>query len=254
MLENLLLGWSSFLIVLLLLRVARGKYFPKHPFFFSYLVYVLVVQLFLAFYVYSYKPALYLEFYWSSQFLGVALGYCVTWEICRHVLRDFPGTAKMARCLISGFFVVVLGAALFNAFSDQSSGLVKSVIRFQRNSQAVQAVLLALLLVLVRYYAIPLGRNLRGLISGYAFLIGVEIVALTVRSHFGVPFQIWWQYLQQGSGLVASAIWVHAFWVYAPNPTADVFPGLEQDYAILAEGTYRAITKARDSVLRVFQL
>ena len=240
---------ASFLVALLLLRTAREKYFTKHLCFFSYLTYILVVNL-LAIYVYSFRPKGYSDFYWYTQFLGVAVGYCVMWEIYTHVLRDFPGTAKMARCLVSGFFFVVLGAALFNAFYGQSSGLAMSVIRFERNLQAVQAVLLTLLLILVRYYTIPLGRNLRGLIWGYGIIIVAGIMTLTLRSYIGAPFQLWWQYLQPGSGLVASAIWLRAFWVYAPNPKADASIRLEEDYEVLAERTYRAIAKARASLLR----
>lgn len=242
---------SNVLVVLLLVQAVRGNFFTKYVLFFSYVSYVLVVNL-VAFYVYSFRPEEYLAFYWYTQFLGVAGSYCVTWEIYTHVLRDYPGTAKMARCLVSVSLIGVLGTALVNAFSGEASGLVKSVIRFERNLQAVQAILLTLLLILIRYYAIPLGRNLRGLIVGYGFFIGAGVITLTLRSYLGTPFQFWWQYLQESSGLMTSMIWVPAFWSYVPNPEPDVSIRLEEDYAVLAERTYRAIAKARDSVLRVF--
>ncbi|OFW26461.1 MAG: hypothetical protein A3H27_03895 [Acidobacteria bacterium RIFCSPLOWO2_02_FULL_59_13] len=242
---------SNVLIALLLIQAFRGKFFAKYVLFFSYLSYVLVVHV-VTVYVYSFRPEAYLAFYWYTYFFGAALGYCVIWEIYTHVLRDFPGTARMARCLVGVFLIGVLGAALVNAFNGEASGLVKSVIRFERNLQAVQAILLTLLLILIRYYAIPLGRNLRGLIVGYGFLIGVSVVTLTLRSQFGVAFQLWWQYLQQSSGLITSVIWVPAFWVYVPNPKPDVSIGLDEDYAALTERSYRAIAKARAAILRVF--
>ena len=252
MLIDIVFWLSNLLIALLLVQAVREKYFTKYILFFSYLNYVLVVNL-AAFCVYAFKPGAYLAFYWYTQFLGLAGGYCVTWEIYRHVLRDFPGTAKMARCLVSVFLLGALGTALVNAFFGEAGGLVRSVIRFERNLQAAQSILLTLLLILIRHYAIPLGRNLRGLILGYGLIIGVGIVTLSIRSYIGTPFQLWWEYLQKGSGLVASGIWVHGLWVYAPNPKADISISLEEDYAVLTDRTYRAITKARASVLRVFQ-
>jgi len=252
MLSDTIFWLTNVLIALLLLQAVRRRFFTKYVLFFAYLTYVLVISL-VGFYVYSFRLEAYLSFYWYARFLSVAGGYCVTWELFTHVLRHYPGTAKMVRCLVSVFFLAVLGIALVDAFNNEASGLVESVIRFERNLQAIQALLLTLLLILIRYYAIPLGRNLRGLVLGYGFFIGVGIVTLTLRSLVGASFQLWWQYLQQGSGLIASAIWVQAFWVYAPNPKPDVFIRLEEDYEVLAERTYRAIAKARASVLRVFQ-
>jgi len=251
MASDIVFWLANVLIALLLVRAVRGEFFTKYVLFFSYLSYVLVVNL-VAVCVYSFSPEVYLAFYWYTKFIGVAVGYCVIWEIFTHVLRDYPGTAKIARCLVSAFFLAVLGIALVDAFNNEASGLVKSVIRFERNLQTVQALLLTLLLILIRYYAIPLGRNLRGLIMGYGFLIGIGVITLTLRSHLGTAFQIWWQYLQQMSYLAALMIWVPAFWSYAPNPKADNSIRMEEDYAVLAERTYQAIAKVRDSVLRVF--
>lgn len=250
MLTNIIFWLTSVSLALLLLRVIRGHFAIEYPLFCAYLGYVLAAHI-TAFFVHSFRPQAYLEFYWYAESVGLALSYCVIWEIYGHVLRNFPGTAKIARSLVATFFICVLATALFDAFQWEASGLIKSVIRFERNVHAVQAVLVIVLLMLIRYYAIPLGRNLGGLVVGYGFLISSGVVTLTLRSYLGTTFQIWWEYVQPTSALIASLIWLHAFWTYVPNPELDVRVGLEEDYVALTEKTYRCIARARESVLRL---
>lgn len=247
-----ILWWSANLLTaMLIVRGVRRRLVTKYVLFFSYLCYELAATL-VAFYVYSFRPEAYLTFYWHIQFLSVAAGYCVTWEMYRQALKDYPGTARVSQYLVSAFFLLLLGLALVYAFVDEARGLIQNVIQLERNLRVVQTVLLTVLISLVRYYAIPLGRNLWGLIWGYGFFVGVSVIILTLRYYLGSPFYLWWQYSQQVAYLVALAIWVPSFWVYVPNPKADVSIGLEEDYAVLAERAGRRIARARESILRGF--
>src|SRR5436853_18645 len=82
-------------------------------------------------------------------------------------------------------------------------GLARSVFAFERNVRTIQVVLLASLMALIRYYSVQIGRNLRGLITGYLFFVGFNVLVLGFRSHIGTNFQVQWQYLQQASYLIA---------------------------------------------------
>ena len=246
--------WGAELILCasLVVVLAGKNLFRKFPFFFLYLTLVLAIGL-IRMYVYAFKLDQYFALYWYTQFLSVAVGHAVLWEIYQQSLRDYPGTLKIARVLVSTLFAGALILALVNAFTGEASALIRSSVAFERNLRALQGALLTLLLALIGHYAIPLGRNLWGLILGYGFYIGVSVVTLTLRSYLGVSFDVWWHYLQLSSYLIALSIWLPALWVYAPNPKPDVAIRLEEDYEILAERTYRAIGKARNSLLRLLE-
>ncbi|MBI4459600.1 MAG: hypothetical protein HY648_06035, partial [Acidobacteria bacterium] len=117
----------------------------------------------------------------------------------------------------------------------------------------VQATLLILLVSLIIYYQIPVGRNLRGLIAGYGFFVGVSVMLLTLRSYLGPPFQMWWQYLQQVSTLATFLIWCFALYSYWPSPAPARETELEQDYIVIATRTERAMARARSYLVGRFE-
>lgn len=239
------------LLAFLVLKLVQGATFPKYVVFGLYLTYVLVTRLVESF-IYSFRPSSYFVTYWSLHFFTVIAGYCLMWEIYGHVFASYQGIGKVARRAVSLFFVIFLAISLFTAFSGGGTALTRSVVQLERNFRAVQGMLLAVLVACVWYYRIPLGRNMRGLILGYGVYISVGVVTLTLRSYVGPNFQLWWQGLQQTSYLMVLGIWLYAFWKYFPSPAADHEIGLEQDYALLADRTRSAITRAKAQIARAF--
>lgn len=249
-LTRLMWGAAVLLLALLLLLAVRGKFLAKYPIFYSYLSLLLGISL-LGMHVYISQPEEYLIFYWNTQFVSVAASFCVIWELYTQVLKHYPGTGKIARAVNSFFFLAVLGEALLRAIMDPMD-LVRSVAALERNLRAVEALLLLVLLALVRYYLIPLGRNVQGVILGYGFSLATSTALLALYSYLGTSFQVWWQYLQQVCALATLGIFTATLWSYHPNPEPEAEIGLERDYAMFAEQTARAITNARRHLIRVF--
>src|SRR3979409_2392113 len=93
--------WGSIALeVLLLLRAVRTKTYFSYPFFFAYVTFVLA-QSFLRLAVYHYLPDLYSYVYWTTEFIGVVIGCGIVYEIYHRGLVSFPGTARMARRLLT---------------------------------------------------------------------------------------------------------------------------------------------------------
>ena len=246
------LWWSGdALLALVLIFAVKGRFFTKYLIFYLYMSLLLAVEL-SRLYIFIFKPGDYLIFYWFTEFLIVAGSYGVMWEIYKEVLKDYGGTAKLARWLVSTIFLAVVGKVFINILTGEAVDLTRSVIELERNMRAVQAALMIVILALVMYYGIPLGRNLRGLMLGYGFFIGTSITILTLRSYLGTSFQSLWQYLDQACSLVALLIWCTTLWSYQPNPEPEVQIQIEGDYILLAERTSGAIAKARGYIARVF--
>jgi hypothetical protein len=239
------LWWSSnaLLVVLVILGLRNGL-FGRYLLFYTYVVLVLTVSL-VRFYVYTFVPDAYLGLYWYSQFLSVAAGYGVTWEIYSQTFRDYPGASRMATFVVGSAFAMVIGASAIAVLRSEENGWIRSVIGLERNVRSVQAVLLILLILLIVYYKIPLGRNLRGLLWGYSLFISLVTIALALRAYFGPSLGPWWAYSQQMSYLVALLVWTISMWSYEPRPIPKRQIALDRDYAFLAERTVQSFARAR---------
>jgi hypothetical protein len=236
---------------LVLLRALTGKFLRRYPLFFSYLAFQLLMSIPVLL-LYS-QPGLYLKIYWYFQFISIALGYSVLWEMYGHILQQYPGALGVARFIVSVLLIGALAWALLEAFAADSHGLTRSLIAFERNVRSIQTLLLAFLAAVIWYYNIPIGRNLRGLIAGYSFFVVTSMVSLTLRSQLGSTFQNAWQYLQQSSYLIALTVWAIGFWNYCPNSIAIGSANMSADYDTMAERTYYALARAKTSFLRTFR-
>jgi len=244
------LWWAgNALIGLLLVRSVAGKFCTKYRWFYIYLSYVLFESIFrFCFYILS--PSLFPMFYWYSQFLSVALGYGVIWEIYRQALADYPGVARLARKVLLVVFIVVVAKVLVNALSGPIWSPGKTSAELERIFRSIQAVLLVVLVGLLVYYAIPTGRNLKGMILGYGFFIGTRVISLTVHAPLGDRSQLSSQYVQPFSYLVTLLIWCSTMWSYQANPRPGAEVEIERDYELVAARTIRLVAHVRAYLLR----
>ncbi len=241
---------ANALQALVLVRALARGFVTKYPIFYAYLSYVLLESL-LRFYVYAAHPSLYQPFYWYTQLISVAVGCGVILEIYRRALANYPGAARMAQCLLLIIFLAVVCKAILNGLSGPVWSPAKTMAELERNLRTVQAVLLLAMLGVLSYYAIPVGRNLRGIIWGYALFIGTSVISLTIRSHLPDNAQAWWQYIQPVTYLISLVIWCVALWSYRPNPQLETKSELQRDYQSLAAGTARVLAHVRGYLERV---
>ena len=244
------LWWScNALMACLLARAIRGGFFKKYLVFYLYLSYGLVLTL-LRFYFYVFKPSVYRTLWWYTEFLSIAVGYCVIWEIYEQALAAYPGSLLMARRLIRALFVIVLAKTLASALSSSAWVLANTAGELERNLRTVQAGLLIVVLAILTYYMIPIGWNLRGIILGYGFFVGTGLINYSLRSHLGDTFQLWWRYFQTTTWLATLLIWLATLWAYHPNPAPEKEMEIERDYELFSVRTAQAVAKARGYLLR----
>lgn len=236
---------------LLLFRALKGRFLTKYPLFYFYLSFVLLQSL-LRFYFYVVKPQAYAIFYWYTEFFLVGLSYGIIWEIYTKSLENYPGAARLVRLLLSAVYVLLLARVVASGLSGSLLSLVNTTAVLERNLHTVQAFLLLGILGLLAYYDIPLGRNLKGMLGGYGFFVGITVVNLTLRSYLGKEFY-WWRHVQPMAFFATLLVWCTALWSYQPNPPAEAETELERDYQTLAAATGKAITRIRQHVLRIIR-
>jgi hypothetical protein len=231
------LWWLAIsLEALLLVRGLQEKLVRRFPLFYFYILFVFVEEL-LRYSSYWWSPNHYSQVYWATQFPTLVIGSAVVFEIYRIGLRSFPGTAKMARNLL----LIVFGAIFAHSLANPSGGLFWWLARtsedLERNLRIVQALAILTLVSVFLWYAIPFGRNLKGILLGYGFFIAARVVQYLLRDYFSDDIRPFWPYAQPASYLLVLGIWVSALWSVHAVPKMDPSPQLERDYEALVAST-----------------
>jgi hypothetical protein len=238
----------------ILFRGVRAKLVSRYLNF-----YVYIFSLFLAdgllYWAYSAKLAAADKWSWYSGFVSLFLGCGIVLEIFRHVLAPYAGAEKFARVASYAFLGAVICFAVAYPIIGPSEKVVRALfVRMQRDFLAVQGILLIIIIQLMAYYAIPAGRNLKGMILGYGQALMVTLAALALRTYIGPRFQNSWTLVQQLSYLGSLVIWLIALWSYVPNPAPPSRINSDDDYEELASRTRKMVGAAGSSLVKVERL
>ena len=240
-----ILWWTAnFAEVLLLARSGQGKFFRSYPTFYFYLASVLIVSL-LRFAVFTLRPGSYPAFYWYTQYFAATVGYAVILEIYSQIFKKYRGAVRIANALL----LCILAAVILNIVAGALSGSVwppgETMAALERDMRALQSVLLFVIIGLLAYYKVPIGRNLIGIVVGYSFYVAASVMSLGFGSLPGFGSRPGWRSILPIAYLVTLSIWCFALWSYHANPEPCPDSKIERDYKYLSEQTKRILSKAR---------
>jgi hypothetical protein len=232
------------LLLALIYRGMRESILRQYPWFYAYIGFVLLSSL-VGFALYRSSPDWYLRFYWISEFVSAVLGSLLTWEAYRRVLWPYPGVRRVA----SWMFVFVTAIAFASAVITLASGrsLIPTSVELERNLRTMQALALFAFIAAQVYYAIPMGKNLFGITTGYAFYVASRIINLSLRSQFGASYQTTLQWIQPVEYCATLAVWCVTLWSCHPGTRAAV-ASLDADYEWLSGRALAAFSRIRSSL------
>ncbi len=230
--------------MILLFRGIRAKLWIVYPVFYVYISFVLF-QSFLRLLIFQYNAHLYRYVYWTTEFIGVALGCGVVFEIYHVGLLAYPGSARMARRLLTIVFVMALTKGLAEASNNSQWWAETTTIGIERSFRTVQAFAIAALVGLFLFYSIPFGRNLRGVLLGYGLFITASVMWFTFAEAGGDRFRYFWSYLNPASYDLALCLWVVTLWSRQPQMESLTNVQLEEQYQRTAERTRQRLREAR---------
>lgn len=230
-----LIWWSSITLEIVLL--ARGLYNRlayRFPIFYSYIAFVLLQDI-TRFCTFHWKYDLYKPVYWVTEFMGLAVGSLIVFEIYKVSLAVFPGAARMARNALTAVFLI----ALVKGLLDASAGWLpaSAAVEIELALRTVQAIAILALMALFLLYSIPFGRNLRGILLGYGLFVGERVICLTFVS---LETHNFWFYAYSASYIGALSLWIGYLWSYQPNPQPTAGgKNLDDEYQRIATATQR---------------
>jgi hypothetical protein len=239
---------------IILVRAVRSRIIRTYPFFCAYLAVVLVGDLGL-FCVYRlFTSGVYQYSYWIKEFVCVIAGYCVVFEIIQVGLAFYEGPKRFARNAALLVFAGVVGFTAVQSAVEHALRLVLTSVEVERNLRSAELVLLGLVIALVAYYGIPMGKSLKGIFVGYGFNVAVLVMTDSFRSHAGPAVGQMLSYIRSYSYLVSLVIWVIALWSYRPNAVPEVLAQPAVDYEALAADTKKAIDAVRSDIEKAARL
>jgi hypothetical protein len=236
----------------LLLRAVRGNFLKHYPFFYLYLACILIRDGSLM-PVYYLWPRIYGLAYWSSRSLIVVMGCGVVWEVYKVALSRYAGAARMARNVIPFLFIFSVSRLFVKAWNSPNWIPGSTTLELERDLRIVQMALVLGLVALFAYYAIPLRRDLKGIICGFSVSVATILIHLTLRDHLGDSFQHRWEYVQPMAYIIVLLIWCGTLWSYETAPELTTNPRLEVDYRSLATATRRQLRAVHTYVLKAIR-
>jgi hypothetical protein len=237
--------WSFGLLleIALLVRGWNTKLFSKYPSFYLYIAFVLF-QSAVRLVVYNFFSSFYSYAYWTTEFLGAAIGCLVVFEIYRAGLASYPGTARMARRLLGILFVLAVTKALVDASQNSDWWAATTTFDIVRAVRTVQTVGIAALISLFLVYAVPFSRNLKGILFGYGLYVGAAVIGFSFAQPAGDTFSRIWTVLNPASYDLALTLWVVYLWAPQAHPEATSLR-MEEQYQQVAARTRRRFDQAR---------
>lgn len=204
---------------LLLWRFLRYRLFIRYPHLTVFVVFDLLSNVVL-FFIHRFRSEWFGEAYWRIASVSLFLRFLVNWEFFRGVfprrstLHDIAWKMLLIVELFTLPLVVLVGW-------QQASSLPYLYLHFSPAVEQyfclAQAILLLTPAFVAWYYGVSLGRNLLGLcfgFGGYLFVRSVDFASLQVFRGFA-PY---WRLLTPSTFIAMIAVWLWAFWEYAPSP------------------------------------
>ncbi|HXN51896.1 MAG TPA: hypothetical protein VN943_08170 [Candidatus Acidoferrum sp.] len=245
--------WSGIALeAVILLRGKNTGLLKKYPLFYFYIGCVLATEI-IGVLIYQFAYDLYEPLYWSTELATIVASYAVIIEIFRCSTRHKPGLRRLAQNL----FLIVFGLTVAYAASDFVQGgfgsLSAAILELGRDLRYVEGGVLLVMLWLFVRYRIPLGRNLVGLIIGYSFWVGFNVVNLAFWFLPGNEFSILLRGLLPATYVVTLIIWCVTLWSAHPEPVQPSETKIERDYELLASKTQAILARASSRVARIMK-
>src|ERR1700730_11344167 len=144
-----LIWWSSIALeMVLLVRGLWSRLAYRLPVFYSYIAFV-VLQEIARFLAFQRNVPVYKRVYWVTEFLGLAIGSLVIFEIYKVSLAAYPGAARMARNALAFVFLTAVAKGLADIATTGAWKPASTALQMERVLRTVQAAAILALVALV---------------------------------------------------------------------------------------------------------
>jgi hypothetical protein len=245
--------WTAIALELaILLRGGPTGLLKKYPLFHGYIGCVLAKEI-IGLLTHSFTPNLYAPVYWPTELATILASYAVMIEIFRWSTRHKPGIRRLTQNALLIVFALTAAYASSDLLHGGSSSFLRAIVDLGRDLRYIEAAILLMMLWLFMRYRIPLGRNLAGLLIGYSFWVGVNVINLAFLLEHGNEFSIFLRSLLPATYVVTLGIWCVTLWSVYPEPVEPAETAIERDYTLLAARTQAILARTSTRLGRIMK-
>jgi uncharacterized membrane protein len=252
MATNVIWWAGTWLLVIILIRGVQVGFVRKYPLFYAYISCVFLKDI-VDLLTYHFAPSFYKPAYWPTELATIVASYVVIVEIFRSALRDNSGIARESQKILLFVFALTLGYAATAMLHREFISVTRTIVELGRDLRYIEGGLLLVMLWLFVRYRISVGRNLLGLIAGYSFWVGLNVVNLSLWLIPGNEESVLLHTLLPLSYVATLAIWCFALWSLQPEPARSNDNSIERDYQLLAAKTRSVLTRSSARLARVIR-
>jgi hypothetical protein len=251
--ETHVIWWlATSLEALILIRGGLALNFGKYPLFYLYIGCVLLTDM-LSLVCYQFARNFYRPLYWPTELATIVASYAVIVEIFRQSLRHSPGIGRKAQKLLPAALAVTVTYAATDLLHGRFANATRAIAEVGRDLRYIEGALLLVMLWLLVRYRILLGPNLLGLIIGYSFWVGLNVINLALVFFPDNKFSALAWRLEPITYVATLTIWCVALWSSRPEPVQPMEGAIERDYELLAAKTRSILGRTSDRLVRVMR-
>jgi hypothetical protein len=169
------------LLVALTARIWSAALYRVYPYFFSYLVALLLQVLILS--AVPFRGGAYPDIWVGTEAMIVCFSVLIVVELYRVIFRDLPGIASVSRRYIKITVVVGILVSLFLfRFEETPANYVSTFLVIERGIDFSLVLFILLVSGFLTYYPVSLNRNVVVYAIGYAFYFLIKATALFIRT------------------------------------------------------------------------
>jgi hypothetical protein len=180
------------------------------PVFFSYLIFH-AFQSWILLVIHHFFHDGYGFSYWLFELIDAVLGFAVIYEIFGQMLKPYPSVRQIGNLLFrwaSVVLVVIAAVSAGVAQGSDSARFVAAILAGQRSVYVVQCGLLFFLFIFASSLGLTWRHHIFGIAMGFGLCASVELVALTMRAHFGDMDHSVYSIIKPGNYDCAVLIWM----------------------------------------------
>jgi hypothetical protein len=199
----------------ILVRMIQQGCVSRFPFFHSYLVYFLATGV-VDVCVFAWAPQQYPTFFWIKFFTLVIAEFALLLEIGDHIFRPYAAIRKLGRLITAGitflFSIVYILPPLIEARPTSIA-----ILDLVKRSALTKGVIIVALLGMARFYRVRLGRNVAGLVLGFAAYMAINTANFALAESYGRElYGPIFSTVGPLSQTLCVLIWTMALWRFEP--------------------------------------
>lgn len=187
---------------------------------------------------------------WVSQAATIGAKALAVGEVCRRILRPYRGIWALGWRLLLG----VAGAVLFYAALATHGNWKFAILYAQRGLELAIAVALVVLLLLIRYYLVPVHPALKSIAMGFCVYSCFVVLNNSILEQWRRPYAVLWSAADLLVFLAVVLIWIRALWHPLPSRDGDLSllpPGF---YGEVCSEIHARLRKANERLAGLFKI